>query len=626
MSNLVLRNFYTPNILVGEKGEYDLQLDTNPLMEFNKDIGYHIRRDPFTKTTKTYPVIFEPGNEVPGVISYDLKEGIVRSNRGDILINKWGFRGPYIKKVKPDKVYRIATLGGSTTAGKYENEQTFPRMLERLLNEQVKNLNYQVLNFGVWGYNSCDLKTVYQKEVIDLNPDMILIMSGWNDILKQGQKEIKSINDYCKNNYSVLSNFSLFRLLKFWIKIPWEGIPISYSSLENSGKNAIYYLQNMQAIISDAKSRNILVGMVDLPAVYEKKTPNKTLKKLSHFRNQNIDQMNYYLMSGLKMNDLIEKVAKNFKNTFHINHSLSFDTEFKGVFFSDEIHPTGAGNRLLAYNVMEKITQLNTEEKEPDKRKPNKAFSKNELELEYLRSILSSFRIEDLSFTTCMVYHGRCTFVPGFERAEYVSSVSEFSLGLLLNFPEDIKNPEIYELIEKSLIKATQLLPFFSPPYWILSKLYFIANQIELAKLWNQKATQLNPLLNDPLLLELIRKHKNNFKNNPFFKSLPKFLKTLKNKFPYGAYKQFNELKKPLTLTRNSADKIQAHLDAYYLTPLMVRSIFEDLIQYLISEKEFEMALEFIQKLKSLKPEYDFIRIFSSYEKNIHEMRLNSAN
>ena len=42
MSNLVLRNFYTPNILVGEKGEYDLQLDTNPLMEFNKDIGYHL--------------------------------------------------------------------------------------------------------------------------------------------------------------------------------------------------------------------------------------------------------------------------------------------------------------------------------------------------------------------------------------------------------------------------------------------------------------------------------------------------------------------------------------------------------------------------------------------------------
>ena len=97
----------------------------------------------------------------------------------------------------------------------------------------------------------------------------------------------------------------------------------------------------------------------------------------------------------------------------------------------------------------------------------------------------------------------------------------------------------------------------------------------------------------------------------------------MKNKLPY---KQFNELKKPLTLIRNPADKIQAYLDAYYLTPLMVRSIFEDLIKYLISEKEFETALEFIQKIKILKPEYDFIKIFSSYEKNIYEMRSNSVN
>ena len=507
ISNLVLRQFYTPNILVGEQGRYDLQLDINPFMEFNKDVGYHIRRDAFTKNTKPFPVILESG-EVPGIISYDLKEGIVRSAKGDILINKWGFRGPYIKKVKPDKVYRIATLGGSTTAGKHENEQTFPRMLERLLNDQAKNFYYQVLNFGVWGYNSCDLKTTYKKEVIDLNPDMILIMSGWNDVLKQGQKEIKSINDYCKNNYSVLSNFSLFRLLKFWIKKPWPETQIDYQSLDNSGQNAIFYRQNLQAIISDAKSRNILVGMIDLPALYETKIPNETLKKLPHFRYQKIDRMNYQLMSGLKMNDLIEKIAAQFENTFHVNHSISFDTEFKAMFFSDEVHPTGAGNRLIAYNVMEKITQLNSGEKKSDKSNSTKSLSKNELELEYLRSILSSFGIEDLSFTACMVYHARCTFVPGIDRAEYVTSVSEFSLGVLLNFPEDIKNAEIYELIEKSLIKSTQLLPVFSPSYWILSKFYSTTNQIESAKFWNQKAIQLNPLLNDPLLLELIRKHK----------------------------------------------------------------------------------------------------------------------
>ena len=124
-------------------------------MESDKDIGYHIRRDAFTKKTKSYPVTLESGNKVPGIISYDSKEGIVRSNRGDILINKWGFRGPYVEKEKPNHIYRIVTLGGSTTAGKHENESTYPRLLERLLNSQSDGRKYyQVLNFGVWGYNS----------------------------------------------------------------------------------------------------------------------------------------------------------------------------------------------------------------------------------------------------------------------------------------------------------------------------------------------------------------------------------------------------------------------------------------------------------------------------------------
>ena len=200
-------------------------------MEFDRDVGHHIRRDPFIKKTKAYPVTLESGNEVPGIISYDSKEGIIRSNRGDILINKWGFRGPYVEKEKPDHIYRIVTLGGSTTAGKYENEQTYPRLLERMLNNQSDGRQYyQVLNFGVWGYNSCNLKTLYKQEVLGFDPDMILIMSGWNDILKQGQKGIKSIDDYCKKNYSFLSNFNLYRLLEFWIKTPWQEKQFSHQT------------------------------------------------------------------------------------------------------------------------------------------------------------------------------------------------------------------------------------------------------------------------------------------------------------------------------------------------------------------------------------------------------------
>ena len=58
----------------------------------------------------------------------------------------------------------------------------------------------------------------------------------------------------------------------------------------------------------------------------------------------------------------------------------------------------------------------------------------------------------------------------------------------------------------------------------------------------------------------------------------------------------------------------------------MVRSIFEDSIQYLISVKKFETALELIQKLKPMKPGYDFRKRFSHHENEINKMKLASAN
>ena len=126
---------------------------------------------------------------------------------------------------------------------------------------------------------------------------MIIIMSGWNDILNQGQKEVNSIDDYCKINYSILSNSNIYRLLSFWLKTPWQEKITPYELLENSGQNSIYYLKNIREIIANAEKRNILVGMVNLPALHETKTSNGILKKLPQLSNVNIDKLNYQLKS-----------------------------------------------------------------------------------------------------------------------------------------------------------------------------------------------------------------------------------------------------------------------------------------------------------------------------------------
>ena len=71
---------------------------------------------------------------------------------------------------------------------------------------------------------------------------------------------------------------------------------------------------------------------------------------------------------------------------------------------------------------------------------------------------------------------------------------------------------------------------------------------------------------------------------------------------------------------------MQRYIDSYYLTPLMARSIFENLVQKLISKQQFQWALEVTKKLKSIKPEYNFRRIFAGYEDEIIKMESVSSN
>ena len=52
-----LRIFYTPNILAGEQGEYDLQLAVNPFLEFDKKMGTASDANPLQKKPKCIQLI-----------------------------------------------------------------------------------------------------------------------------------------------------------------------------------------------------------------------------------------------------------------------------------------------------------------------------------------------------------------------------------------------------------------------------------------------------------------------------------------------------------------------------------------------------------------------------------------
>ncbi|MBD3256809.1 hypothetical protein GF377_00150, partial [candidate division GN15 bacterium] len=90
-------------------------------------------------------------------------------------INNLGLRGDNIGgKTKP----RIVALGNSCTFGwGVDDNQAFPAVLEEKLDR-----SYEVINAGVPGYSSYQGRVFFEQELVDLDPDVVLIMFSWNDI------------------------------------------------------------------------------------------------------------------------------------------------------------------------------------------------------------------------------------------------------------------------------------------------------------------------------------------------------------------------------------------------------------------------------------------------------------
>jgi lysophospholipase L1-like esterase len=98
--------------------------------------------------------------------------------------NSLGYRHEEFSLEKPDGVYRIVALGGSSTydVSIKDNGETFTAQLEKLLDEEYGYQNVQVINAGVPGYNSWEILVNLQFRVLDLDPDLVIIYEGTNDV------------------------------------------------------------------------------------------------------------------------------------------------------------------------------------------------------------------------------------------------------------------------------------------------------------------------------------------------------------------------------------------------------------------------------------------------------------
>jgi lysophospholipase L1-like esterase len=93
---------------------------------------------------------------------------------------------------RPDTI-RVLTLGGSTTYGtRLERNQTYPAVLEKLLNDRYPDTHFEVFNAGVPWHTSMHSLLRYVALYATWKPDVVIVMHAFNDIFQTSEGKLTS--------------------------------------------------------------------------------------------------------------------------------------------------------------------------------------------------------------------------------------------------------------------------------------------------------------------------------------------------------------------------------------------------------------------------------------------------
>ena len=100
-----------------------------------------------------------------------------------IKINSSGFRSTRdFNSARDETVFRIATLGSSSTFGYYvEDGQTYPSQLEQMLQASYPRRRIEVLNLGIPHARMDDIVALARHELSALKPNIVTLYEGVND-------------------------------------------------------------------------------------------------------------------------------------------------------------------------------------------------------------------------------------------------------------------------------------------------------------------------------------------------------------------------------------------------------------------------------------------------------------
>ncbi len=283
-----------------------------------------------------------------------------------INTNQDGFRGEEISLEKPLDTFRVFVVGGSTAfgVGSSSDSTTIPAYLQKQYDFNSE-LNVEVINAGTPKAYSFSNAHLIKKNLINYEPDLFIIYSGWNDLGKSSEDNYTSSGAGCglahsqtdpncsieskilrfltKNGY--YKSFSiLLKNYQLWKISTIENVKIA--TYDYSEKHAKNWQNTWSEICELGKSNNFDV-IITLQPMLGTGSKQLTSEESRNYKLYNQDtKLSAYENFGNVLPELNTKCteSKDLRNIFQNTN--------KTVFF-DAGHTSDFGNEIIAKELFE---------------------------------------------------------------------------------------------------------------------------------------------------------------------------------------------------------------------------------------------------------------------------------
>lgn len=291
------------------------------------------------------------------VITYELRPG---SPDGSQVISKAGLRDREFSRNKPDNVFRIVVLGDSVTYGLFvPRDQTYAKRLESLLNRSAGDTaqRYEVLNFGVPGYNTTRVAETLRARALAYLPDLIIYGYVLNDPQSytveveslrtlQDRRGIDGQELFVSKILRVLSYSKVVTLLRVapsFLREPAFGAQWTGSGIE--------YLQHLH---EGAPFESVRRGFVNVAESASAQSPVPVIVTI--FPTSDIESTDYQLL------DVHAHVAAEAKaNGMYVLDLAPAFLQSRQVLeektFVDFLHPNSVGHKIAAESIAQWLMQ-----------------------------------------------------------------------------------------------------------------------------------------------------------------------------------------------------------------------------------------------------------------------------